>query len=463
MGYALVESWTADLYVMTLNTTGAMVGRAVIPDPDIPPDRNIITFPMDPHYVKNGTLDGKVGLVNDPDYREADFSRGSYFQVEEAVLLKQQIEKRIAEADAAYENFDAAGRGKEAKTDLGEAAERTPFDVDADRARENLMNMYVWDANGGLHSETQQVSGTRTTTVAAVFKSSHQGGIAIDLKVGIVGPASNFDFLAGAQLDVTVSKSEAVAGSFGLAVNVVGDPLLQSWDPTANSGQGAYSADPCPGKVKDYRFASFYLAPATANSDEFLKIIEPGWYYSSDPDAIALRSARIEGTPSWRVLHRVTYVSRVPPRFEQQPAVQSGSASGRLIDEQDNSWLIALVLAELGNQVATPGQVAAALAVVMNPPATSPGVYPPSKVSAYVPWWDDFLKKTRGAQPDVAALELLMRCQHDALAYLMAGLDSGQIADPSHKTGARMRIRQLESPAKVHHNRGSAAPVGVGR
>ena len=60
-GFALVQSQTADVYALRLVHTGALVAYQMKPNPDIPKDYNIITFPIAPHYTKQGVLDGKVG------------------------------------------------------------------------------------------------------------------------------------------------------------------------------------------------------------------------------------------------------------------------------------------------------------------------------------------------------------------------------------------------------------------
>ena len=41
------------------------------PNPDIPVDWNILIFPINPRYTKQGVLDGKVGLRADVDYPQA--------------------------------------------------------------------------------------------------------------------------------------------------------------------------------------------------------------------------------------------------------------------------------------------------------------------------------------------------------------------------------------------------------
>lgn len=92
-GYALVKSRTADLYSFYLQETGSMVATQVVPDPDVPEDVNVIYFPMNPRYVKNGTLDGRVGTRRDPDYRHEDSQRGSYFKPVEAYGLEAEVNR----------------------------------------------------------------------------------------------------------------------------------------------------------------------------------------------------------------------------------------------------------------------------------------------------------------------------------------------------------------------------------
>lgn len=70
-----------------------------------------------------------------------------------------------------------------------------------------------------------------------------------------------------------------------------------------------------PGKVDAYRFVTFYLDATTENFDDFFgTVIDPKWLEeSTEPYAVALRQARQSGKkpPCWRIMHRVTYISRV--------------------------------------------------------------------------------------------------------------------------------------------------------
>ena len=76
MGFALVQSETADVFAQRLEHNLALVSFQFRPNPDIPKDWNIIPFPINPRYTKQGTLDGGVGFdergkVLDPDWPNA--------------------------------------------------------------------------------------------------------------------------------------------------------------------------------------------------------------------------------------------------------------------------------------------------------------------------------------------------------------------------------------------------------
>ncbi|NES07150.1 MAG: LamG domain-containing protein [Okeania sp. SIO2F4] len=92
-GLALVQSETADVFALRLS-------YRFQPNPDIPKDWNIISFPINPRYTKQGTLDGKVGdrldgsVQTDPDYPQAiQYGEYSYFKPIETYALKRQIER----------------------------------------------------------------------------------------------------------------------------------------------------------------------------------------------------------------------------------------------------------------------------------------------------------------------------------------------------------------------------------
>lgn len=116
-----------------------------------------------------------------------------------------------------------------------------------------------------------------------------------------------------------------------------------------DDGDFAYTSEPSPGKVRSYRFMSFLLAPAERNFTDFSDVVDEDWLHGQgawagryEPDASALRQALNRPNEVWRVLHRVTYVSRVPP--ESQSGAESLAPPVRRPDQPsitENAWLIA--------------------------------------------------------------------------------------------------------------------------
>ena len=110
--------------------------------------------------------------------------------------------------------------------------------------------------------------------------------------------------------------------------------------PNLNEGGGAYDAKgkiiKRPGKVDAYRFMTFYLEPSKENFEDFFnKVVDPIWLaQSSEPNAVALRQAnQSDKKPKcWRVMHRVTFVSRVLAEVDADnaPAMQKAVRAANL-------------------------------------------------------------------------------------------------------------------------------------
>jgi len=71
-----------------------------------------------------------------------------------------------------------------------------------------------------------------------------------------------------------------------------------------------------PGKVNAYRFMTFFKQPAIANTDFFFNtVVDRIWLnQSNSANAAALRSAD-RGVSTYRIYHRVTFVSRILPPY----------------------------------------------------------------------------------------------------------------------------------------------------
>ena len=301
-GFALVQSQTADVYALRLVHTGALVAYQMQPDPDIPKDYNIITFPIDPRYTKQGVLDGKVGLDVDPDYPNAqNYSPDlSYFKPIEAYELKTQIDQAAQELSTLFAQHNVDPN----QLSGGQLPDKVA------PIKRDLANNYVWTADGGQFAETTSTLDTLSESTGGAYHFQGMAGGTISADVDIFGFMVNFELSAmfGGHLDLSVTKTSNSQESFSVNVVAGGEQDITTVDGT---GQHVKTA----GKVDAYRWLTFYLSPRPDNYDAFYnQVVDPIWLaQSNDPAAVALRQARQDGKrpAAWRVLHRVTYVSRV--------------------------------------------------------------------------------------------------------------------------------------------------------
>ncbi|MEM9670805.1 MAG: LamG-like jellyroll fold domain-containing protein [Pseudomonadota bacterium] len=347
VGYALVKSRVANLYVLRLKTTGSVIGMQLLPDPDIPEDFNVIMFQIEPTYTKQGTLDGKIGFFNDPKYPQADQEPGSYFKPKEAYSLIADIEAEEAAFEAAYAELDvsdfskALGNSPKSNVDYGPD---DPVEWRKERKTRNMVNSYVWTADGGLYTETEQTALTRQESAGGTFDNATSLGIDANASFS-PGFFVDGGVAYGFELHSTVTKSKKEGRDFAIKVQADGEGFLQKWNDGKDVKPGAtpkgYDGVTTPGKVTAYRFKTFYLAPNKTAFDTFFnEVVDRQWLNGDDPDAAALREA--EGRPNevWRVLHRVTYVAREHSPSGGQPEVKQASPSVPAIDITSNQALI---------------------------------------------------------------------------------------------------------------------------
>lgn len=348
IGYALVKSGVANVYVMQLRSNGAMLGIQMIPDPDIPEDFNILTFKIRDDYTRQGSLDGKVGYVNDPAYPDADQERGSYFRPLEVANLEAQIEAYEARLLANYDTFNANKLGREEIDDGDEHSViddnlEIPYDWDENLSKRNIVNTYVWTSTGGFFAEQLKTSVTRTESLGGSYSCKRMLGFQTEGTViaGGFGMFWDIGALWGTHVETTVTKTKAEGRDFGLDVKVTCDDMLEVY--TGDPLQ-MYSGSAAPGKVNGYRFKSFYLVPDKQHFATFWDtVVDADWLDGDDNDARALRQAKANLNNVWRVFHRVTYVSRVPPK-DQASLGNKGAATRSIVHEIPNWQVINLVL-----------------------------------------------------------------------------------------------------------------------
>ncbi|MBD1886889.1 LamG-like jellyroll fold domain-containing protein [Microcoleus vaginatus] len=390
IGYALVVSAIADVFVTRLARSGKMVGYQVQPVDGIPPDVNTITFLINPAYTMNGSLDGMTGssatsarfFKHVPEMRSqyGSLYPASYYRLQEAYDLKRQIEAEDKRRESYFSNFDvrlidetslnrnidsgdapaAIGVQREEdkpntpmtkeekekaeeeklKNEKAEAAAKTKQQETASQQKQaeiqskigdqdkrvqatdsfagwqkrmeslqiragkrNIVNTYVWDADGGLRTEAQSFADTVEHTIGGSF--ARNAGLGFEGKFGAGGFAAELTAQATVNMTQTMSKTETRSKGFKLNVDL---GRLES------KGITNYNDNPIlPGeKVDRYRFMSFYLEGATQHFQDFFNyVVDPEWLASNDEEARALRQTKA-GKPNktWRILHRVTYVER---------------------------------------------------------------------------------------------------------------------------------------------------------
>jgi hypothetical protein len=393
VGYALVVSSLADVFITRLARSGKMVGYQVQPVDGIPPDINTITFLINPAYTMNGSLDGLTGSIPTSDrfFKHVPEMRSqygslypaSYYRLQEAYDLKQQIEAEDKRRESYFSNFNvrtldetsldrnidsgdapapigvlleenkpdttnpeqgntqamptasteqmqaAQGSASEAVKKNRAATEQRQAeiekrikdqekqvqatssfaswqkrmeDIQIRAGKRNIVNTYVWDADGGLRTEAQNFANTVEHTIGGSFTMN--AGLGFEGEFTAIASVA-LTSQATVNLTQTMSKTENRSKGFQLNVDLGG---LEHKGITDHNDKPIMPGE----KVDRYRFMSFYLEGSTQNFHDFFNyVVDPEWLASNDEEARALREAQA-GKPNkaWRVLHRVTYVER---------------------------------------------------------------------------------------------------------------------------------------------------------
>ncbi|WP_448216944.1 LamG-like jellyroll fold domain-containing protein [Endozoicomonas sp. 2B-B] len=382
-GTALVESLTADIYGLRVRETKALVGMFVVPNKEIPRDRNIITFPINPNYIKQGTLDGKLGfttadtsyqLVKDPDYLQSgSYGEYSYYKPSETYELVKEVDDEQSEIEAEYESWNSAKlRTFDYALGLPEAKESAVVGYANDSEGDHkeytppklvhavdIYSKYIWTADGGMYNESSSYTECISESYTGSF--DFKFGVKADYKLKALFSGVGFGIDVGATADVNLTlsrtKSKTESAGFSLTadvspdrdlqlytvnnaeknkfgVNKVGDAAFKSVRTLANPGYPGTNytiSAPIlrPGKVDAYRGYTFFLQPREESFERLRnQVIDPTWLLQNgSPSAVALRQvlkpgvqlADNEKQKPWRLLHRVTYVSRILPPSSGAP------------------------------------------------------------------------------------------------------------------------------------------------
>lgn len=386
-GYALVKSGSADTYTLLLQDTGTLVGVTVVPNKEIPEDINIVYFPINPAYVKNGCLDGRIGLQQDPEASDR-----SYFKPTEAYALKQKIEREEENIRSTYTQFNAAKKGKSHDENLdNEIDNNLLYEWTNNVPKKNMVNTYVWTAAGGLYSEQKDYVSELTESQSGNYDFSWDLGFNFSLETVFAGPAiwGETSLMGGTHFSVTVEKQKEQGSALNLEISADPEGFLNKYLGDADPNR-YYTLKPEPGKVDTYRFMTFYLAPDKDNFTHFFeKVVDPLWLNTSnDSRAVLLREAKGNLNPAWKVMHRVTFVSRIPPEYQAFPLESQTTDSNPPVNLQANVYVLELVKKHLSaiNLADTPAPAAIGAAVR--------DVFYKDLIDL-IPWWKDFLSKAK--------------------------------------------------------------------
>ncbi|HEX8821196.1 MAG TPA: LamG-like jellyroll fold domain-containing protein [Archangium sp.] len=371
VGYALVISGMADVFVTKLKRSGRMVSYDIRPVDGVPLDVNTITFLVNPAYTMNGSLDGLVGsMPADPTFyphvpemraQYGSLYPASYFRLKEAYALKDAIERADKERESFFYNFDSdqldeldsfagpgspsmstgsapAGSSQAELSDQNEQKKKEAQDEAAKRQAEINAKLNSLEgrvragaafADWQLRMENiQRKAGKRNIVNTYVWDGdggmrTEEQSFASTIEHSINTELSNSGG-AGASADVAFARFKFALSLVGSGGKVEGSSktlsLGKSLELTVDLGgvdkrgiTDLRDAPLFPGeKVDRYRFMSFYLEGSTEHFKDFFSyVVDPEWLMSNDEEARALRQARsAKPNKCWRVLHRVTYVER---------------------------------------------------------------------------------------------------------------------------------------------------------
>ena len=359
-GLALVESEVADVFALRLKVRGPiapLVAYQMRPNPDIPKDRNLVSFPIKNSYTKQGCLDGRRGLESDSDYPSSTDAPkdASYYKPIEAYALKDRIRRQEEQLGGEYERC----------SNIPNFSWKLPK-----RTHRNICNSYVWTADGGTFQETTSTMDFVQTEVGGSLNLRGAVGASMDMEVsaGNLLATCNVDALISVHTNLMQTKEKSSETSFELQVEF--PPAI---DIRQRNEHGELVKRP--GAVDAYRWMSFWLEPSVQGTDSFFQqVVDPQWLNDAqEPNAKLLLQLR-EGlsketgnarTKAWRVLHRTSYVSRVPEPVSRKPRAvavasqQSEEKKSTLLADVSCNWHILQNLEPIVRGAASRGKLGA--------------------------------------------------------------------------------------------------------
>ena len=191
-----------------------------------------------------------------------------------------EIKKRQKEIEAKHSDLSARAHASASFA----AWQRTMESLQIRAGKRNIVNTYVWDADGGFHAEEQQFAST----------VEHSVGGSFDLELAVGGKAKTAickvlvesNLYATTKLTQTMSKKEDSSKGMELHVD------LSEVESRGITDHRDYPILPGE-KVDRYRFMSFYLENNVSHWHDFFNtVVNPEWLASNDEEARAAPDAK---------------------------------------------------------------------------------------------------------------------------------------------------------------------------
>ncbi len=282
---------------------------AQIDDPDFTPREIAVEReeerPAPAAKTAKGAEGEKIGLgdLGDEASGKADEAAEQVEDIKEKIEAESDKKKALVEAKKKEIERLSRPEQREHATSSFRVWQRKMEDLKVRAGKRNIVNSYVWDADGGLRVESEEFASTVEHTVGSALNM--EWALGADIALNVSGFQLELSPMYQGSLSQTMSKTRTASSALSLEVDLSGVECQGITD---------FKDRPImPGvKVDRYRFMTFYLDGSERNFDEFFNyVVDPEWLASNDEEARALRQtmAGTKGKP-WRVMHRVTQVER---------------------------------------------------------------------------------------------------------------------------------------------------------
>ncbi len=287
IGVALIKAKKADIYGLYFQGSDRLYSYKSIPL-EGSEEEYLTSFVINPKYVKNGTLDGRVGSHLDEDWEDLEATeKGSYYKEDELEALERQIKQKEEDIRSYYAQYSSS-----AFSDIPSLESIS---------KRNIVNEYDWAATGGYRSKSLSYATSVAESIGGSFNFQGMAGVALG---DPIWGTFELNVLAGAHIEKAFTKNQESTSSFELAVeaNIEGKEILDSQLNNIDSNSS---------KVDYYKWKTLYLEPSKENFDDFYdRVVDPKWLSGDNVYAERLREARNRSNKVWRIRHFVTFVSR---------------------------------------------------------------------------------------------------------------------------------------------------------